>query len=64
MLIGKKCRVGSGYDVNAPGFSYYDAVIVSEPMMRQDEDCYVFIIVQNGDRLVKADIDYIFNLDT
>jgi len=62
MLIGKTCRVGSGYDINVEGFSYVEGVIVSEPLMENTEDNYVYVIVQVGDRLQRCDIDYIYYL--
>lgn len=63
MLKGKGCRVGNGTDVNKDGFSYFEGVIVSDPIMSVDDNDYIYILVQVGDRLVRADVDYIYYLD-
>jgi len=64
MLKGKGCRVGNSTDINKEGFSYYEGVIVSDPIMSVDDNDYIYILVQVGDRLMRADVDYIYYLDT
>lgn len=62
MLTGKICRVGNNIDINAEGFSYFEGIIVSEPL-KGNEDEYLYVLVQVGDRLRRCDTDYIYYLD-
>ena len=62
MLTGKTCRVESTTDINANGFSYFEGVIVSEPLIDTVSGDF-FVLVQVGDRLMKCDTDYIYYLD-
>jgi hypothetical protein len=61
MLAGRSCKVGnrSFQNQNNPNFTFFEAIIASEPFISNED---VFVVVLFEGTLITADIYYVYDV--